>query len=244
MSFGGSCLTGQTSRLKSSRTRVKVLRSQKQTQKSAASAQSHSIVKSPLMALFSSLLNCGPACVALLVAPLLLYLLLVLQNRRPSRFPRGPFVLPLVGPIGEPLEPLVSLSLPAHRSPFTLSKQVAVVSSRRTTTCSTLYTCNLLLGPGPRRAAAAGGHGARTGRCAADVPTDDGHGARVRRQVRRRLVRRTRCCAQLTGAAARSAHREGRGAARTHPVRQHASRQPAQTRYRTNISACDALLVR
>ena len=52
---------------------------------------------------FASLFDCGPVCVALLVAPLLLYILLVLQNRRPSRFPRGPFVLPLVGPLGEPL---------------------------------------------------------------------------------------------------------------------------------------------
>ena len=63
------------------------------------------------MALFSSLLNCGPACVALFVAPLLLYLLLVLQNRRPSRFPRGPFVLPLFGPIGELFLRFLSLSL-------------------------------------------------------------------------------------------------------------------------------------
>lgn len=144
------------------------------------------------MALLAMLLKYCPLFAALGVSPLLFYVLLVFQNRRPARFPRGPLTLPLFGRIGE------SLSLINFSCYFEHKTCLCFLIER---VCFN-KTC-------ARRCAEAEGDSARAERRTASVPADDGPVASVRRHLRSDRIRHAHCRSQLRRAAARSARREG-----------------------------------
>lgn len=147
----------------------------------------HSGDKHSNMVFLSKLFECGPSLVALFVVPLLLYFLLLLQNRRPSRFPRGPFTLPLFGPIGK------------HFTFLTVVFLYNVSSNTKSYEKSSYM-------PVPFRSIEAERDSARAGRHAARISADDGPVACVRRHLRSDRLRHAHSCDQFGGAAARSAH--------------------------------------